>query len=435
MTTPRDAIPSRRVRANGDGTVYQRRDGRWEAAGYVLAPGNTRKRIRVYGTTRTEVLAKLTERIATSNRGVPAPSAQGSVSAYLTYWLEAVAIHQLRENTHTRYTTCVHQHLIPGLGEKKLAKLTAKDVRTWLNQLRTTCQCCARGIDTRRDQSRCCAAGTCCSKRLSPLTLAYIHSVLKSALEHAVREEEITRNVARNVRTGTPRPRRFEPLTADEARKFLAAVRYDRLFALYELALRTGLRKGELLGLQWEDLDLQKGTASIRRTLQRTQTGGLTTMPTKTRASERRIALPSECIHLLKEHREGQEGERESAAEGRKDSGLVFTTQTGGPIDPANLNRNFRALLDRAGLRRIRFHDLRHSTATLLLEQGVELVVIKELLGHAHIGVTATVYAHVRLRLQRDAIDLLGRALQRSDDATRQRDDRGEPPLCAPPVR
>ncbi|MGW2435585.1 tyrosine-type recombinase/integrase [Streptomyces goshikiensis] len=435
MTTPRDATPSRRVRANGDGTVYQRKDGRWEAAGYVLAPGNTRKRIRVYGTTRTEALAKLTEKIATSNRGVPVPSAQGSVSAYLTYWLEAVAVHQLRENTHTRYTACVNQYLVPGLGKKKLAKLTAKDVRTWLNQLRTTCQCCARSIDAGRDQARCCAAGTCCSKRLSPLTLAYIHSVLKSALEHAVREEEITRNVARNVRTGTPRPRRFEPLTADEARQFLAAVRNDRLFALYELALRTGLRKGELLGLQWEDLDLQTGTASIRRTLQRTQTGGLTALPTKTRASERRIALPSECIHSFKEHREVQAGEREAAAEVWKDNGLVFSTPAGGPIDPANLNRSFRALLDRAGLRRIRFHDLRHSTATLLLEQGVELVVIKELLGHAHIGVTATVYAHVRLRLQRDAIDVLGRTLHNPTEITAQPVASADLPPCAPPVR
>ncbi|MEV7833485.1 site-specific integrase [Streptomyces subrutilus] len=435
MTTPRDPSPSRRVRANGDGTVYQRKDGRWEAAGYVLALGNTRKRVRVYGTTRKDALARLTEKIAASNRGVPVPSAQGSVSAYLTYWLENVAIHQLRENTHTRYSACINQYLVPGLGKKKLAKLTAKDVRTWLNQLRTTCQCYARGIDTRRDQSRCCGAGTCCSKRLSPLTLAYIHSVLKSALEHAVREEEITRNVARNVRTGTPRPRRFEPLTADEARQFLTASRSDRLSALYELALRTGLRKGELLGLQWEDLDLQTGTASIRRTLQRTQTGGLTALPTKTRASERRIALPSECIHSLKEHHEAQEGEREAAAEDWRDNGLVFSTPAGGPIDPANLNRRFRALLDRAGLRRIRFHDLRHSTATLLLEQGVELVVIKELLGHAHIGVTATVYAHVRLRLQRDAIDLLGRTLHNPSEAANQPDAGDALPPCVHPVR
>ncbi|MGY5007213.1 tyrosine-type recombinase/integrase [Streptomyces sp. 900105755] len=431
MTTPRDTPASRRVRADGDGTVYQRKDGRWEAAGYVLAPGNTRKRIRVYGTTRKEALAKLTDKIATSNRGVPVPSAQGSVSAYLTYWLEAVAVHQLRENTHTRYTACINQYLVPGLGKKKLAKLTAKDVRTWLNQLRTTCQCCARSVDAGRDQPRCCAAGACCSKRLSPLTLAYIHSVLKSALEHAVREEEITRNVARNVRTGTPRPRRFEPLTADEARQLLAAARNDGLFVLYELALRTGLRKGGLLGLQWGDVDLSAGTASIRRTLQRTQTGGLTTLPTKTRASERRIALPVECINSLKEHREGQERERDAAAGGWKESDLDFTAQAGGPIDPANLNRSFRSLLERAGLRRVRFHDLRHSTATLLLEQGVELVVIKELLGHAHIGVTATVYAHVRLRLQRDAVNLLGRTLRNP----KRPDDGDDPPLCAPAVR
>ncbi|MGY1454772.1 tyrosine-type recombinase/integrase [Streptomyces sp. SS8] len=407
------ATSKRKTRANGDGTVYQRKDGRWEAAGYVLAPGNTRKRVRVYGTTRTEALTKLTEKIAVSNRGLPVPSAQGTVGAYLTYWLENVAVHHLRENTHTRYTACVDRYLIPGLGKKKLARLTARDVRTWLNQLRTTCQCCARGIDTRRDQPRCCAVGQCCRKLLSPLTLTYIHSVLKSALEHGVREEEIPRNVARNVRTGTPRPRRFEPLTADEARQLLTAAQGHRLHALFELALHTGLRKGELLGLRWEDLDLDAGTAAIRRTLQRTGTGGLTTLPTKTRAAERRIALPARCVRSLNLHREQQQREREAAGAAWQHSGYVFTTAQGRPIDPTNLSRAFTTLLCQGGLRRIRFHDLRHSTATLLLEQGVELVVIKELLGHAHIGVTATVYAHVRLRLQRDALTALGNSLDR----------------------
>lgn len=428
MTTPRDNPASRRVRANGDGTVYQRKDGRWEAAGYVLAPGNTRKRVRVYGTTRKDALAKLTEKIAASNRGLPVPSAQGSLAAYLTYWLENVAVHQLRENTHTRYTACVNRYLVPGLGKKKLTKLTAKDVRSWLNQLRTTCQCCTRRIDARRDQPRCCATRACCRKLLSPLTLTYIHSVLKSALEHAVREEEIPRNVARNVRTGTPRPRRFEPLTADEARQFLTAVRGHRLHPLFELALHTGLRKGELLGLRWEDLDLDRGTAAIRRTLQRTSTGGLTTLPTKTQASERRIALPARCLQSLKLHHVQQQREREAAGTAWQHSGHVFTTAQGGSIDPTNLTRAFTTLLRKAGLRRIRFHDLRHSTATLLLEQGVELVVIKELLGHAHIGVTATVYAHVRLRLQRNAIDTLSTALDH--DPT---DD--DPPLAGAIVR
>lgn len=188
------------------------------------------------------------------------------------------------------------------------------------------------------------------------------------------------------------------------------------------LALRTGLRKGELLGLHWEDLDLDAGTASIRRSLQRTRTGGLTALPTKTRASERRIALPTECVHSLKSHRERQEAERRVAGVGWKDSGPVFVVPTGGPIDPASMTRRFGRLLDRTGLRRIRFHDLRHSTATLLLEQGVDLVVIKELLGHTHIGVTAGVYAHVRLRLQRQAIGTLSDTLRTGTD---------EPPTAA----
>jgi integrase len=440
MTTPgtnptTTGTGSRRVRANGDGTVYQRKDGRWEAAGYVLAPGNTRKRIHVYGTTRKDALAQLTEKIATSNRGIAVPTAQGSVAVFLTYWLETVAVHRLRENTHTRYTACVRLYLIPGLGRKKLAKLTAKDVRTWLDQLRTTCQCCARGLDCARDQPQCCAAGTCCHKRLSPLTLAYVHSVLKSALEHAVREEEIPRNVARNVRMGTPRPRRFEPLTAEEARALLTATEGHRLRALFELALHTGLRKGELLGLRWEDLNLASGTASIRRTLQRTNSAGLVALPTKTHSSERRIALPTECLRSLEQHRNRQAQEREAVGADWKASGYVFTRPDGSPIEAATLTRHFNALLHRAALRRIRFHDLRHSAATLLLEQGVELIVIKELLGHAHIGVTATVYAHVRLRLQRDAIDLLGNALRTPTRPATQPDDGDEPPLCAAPVR
>jgi integrase len=409
MTAPK----RKKARANGEGTIYQRKDGRWEAAGYVLAANGTRKRVRVYGTTRKNAADKLAEKIADSNRGLPVATADSTVGDYLTYWLGSVAIHRLRENTHTRYAACVRLHLIPGLGTKKIARLTAKDVRTFLDRLRTTCQCCAQRLDTERQ--RCCVVGECCQKRLSALTVTYVHSVLKSALEHAVREDELPRNVARNVKTTTYQPRRFRPLTAAEARQFLDAARADRLHALYELALRTDLRKGELLGLHWEDLDLTTGTASIRRSLQRTRTGGLTHLPTKTRASERRIALPTECLHSLKEHRGRQDWERETAKSAWKDSGLVFTTPLGGPLDPANLTRRFRSLLERAGLRRIRFHDLRHSTATLLLEQGVDLVVIKELLGHAHIGVTAGVYAHVRLRLQRQAIDTLNDALSPTD--------------------
>ncbi|CAM5632984.1 Site-specific integrase OS=Streptomyces tendae OX=1932 GN=GUR47_26175 PE=4 SV=1 [Streptomyces tendae] len=160
MTTP----PKRKkTRANGEGTIYQRKDGRWEAAGYVLAADGTRKRVRVYGTTRREAADKLTEKISDSNRGLPVATADSTVGDYLTYWLNGVAAHRLRENTHVRYAACVRLHLMPSLGTKKVARLTAKDVRTFLDRLRTTCQCCAQGLDTERKS--CCAVRECCQKR------------------------------------------------------------------------------------------------------------------------------------------------------------------------------------------------------------------------------------------------------------------------------
>lgn len=171
----------------------------------------------------------------------------------------------------------------------------------------------------------------------------------------------------------------------------------------------------------------------IHRSLQRTRTGGLTTLHTTTRASERRIALPTEGVHSLKNHQERQQEERRAVGARWSHSGVIFTISTGGPLGPDNLTRRFGRLLP-CRLRRIRFHDLRHSTATLLLERGIDLVVIKELLGHAHIGVTASVYAHARLRLQRDAITL-GSALDGPTTTKAECTDGGEPPPCAAGIR
>lgn len=213
------------------------------------------------------------------------------------------------------------------------------------------------------------------------------------------------------VQVGQLRHRRFEPLTAAEARQFLQAARTDRLHALFELALRTGLRRGELLGLTWHDLDTEGRTLNIRRTLQNAPEGGTALYPTKTRAAERRIALPAPCLTALAQHRQTQDTERQTAGEKWEECNLVFATPTGRPLDPCSVTQHFRTLLGHAGLRRTRFHDLRHTCATLLLEQGVELVTMKELLGHAHIAVTAEVYAHVRLRLQHEAIDTLSGVL------------------------
>jgi integrase len=270
--------------------------------------------------------------------------------------------------------------------------------------------------------------GACCHQTLSPATVRYIRALLSTALADGVREDVLGRNVAAAVRLPAPRAR-FEPLTAAEARKYLRAAREHRHGPLFELALRTGLRQGELLGLRWGDLDLDAGHLAVRRTLARTP-GGATFQDVKTHRSARRITIPGECVASLRRYRWRQHGDRARAGQAWRDLDLVFTRATGGPLDAAYVHRVHHLICDLADIRRIRFHDLRHSAATLLLEQGVELIVVKDLLGHAQINTTADIYAHVRLRLQRQAIEAMGEALRDHEPG-----DDGEPdnpPLLLP---
>ena len=220
----------------------------------------------------------------------------------------------------------------------------------------------------------------------------------------------------RRRRRPTPTPRsNFEPFTAAEARRYLRVAKTHRHGVLYELALRTGLRQGELLGLRWDDLDLDAGYLTVRRTLARTP-GGATFQDVKTHRSARRITIPNECITSLRWYRRRQQIDQRDAGDTWRDLGLVFARATGGPLDPAYVHRNHHVICDLADTRKIRFHDLRHSAATLLLEQGVELIVVKDLLGHAQINTTADIYAHVRPRLQRQAIEAMSQALNDADD-------------------
>jgi len=179
--------------------------------------------------------------------------------------------------------------------------LSPKDVREYLTAVRSVCQCCAQGWDAKRDpdakrkesRPRCCAVGACCGKKITPGTVQYLRAILSSALAHAVAEDELPRNVASSARLGTHRPANFEPLTALEARRLLAAARTYRLGTAVELTLRIGLRKGELLGLRWTDLDLDAGALNVRRTLLRDPAAGLSFFPTNNDSSARRVHLPT----------------------------------------------------------------------------------------------------------------------------------------------
>ncbi|KUL47682.1 integrase [Streptomyces violaceusniger] len=400
---------------NGEGTIVQRKDGRWHGAAYVLTPDGTYKRRFVYGKTWDEVHDKLTRLKADSQSGIPVVTSKLSLGEYLTYWLANVARIKVRPATYAAYDSLVRNYLAPGLGKKKLARLTARDIRAFLATTARTCQCCAQGKDKARTERkrRCCALGKCCESYPSDRTVRFLLVLLRAALAHAVREDELPRNVAKNVELSMGTKREIEPLTVEEGRRLLAAARGNRMWAAYELAVRIGMRRGEVLGLRWKDVDLTDGTVTIRQTLQRVG-GELLVAAPKTQRSARRVALPGECVTALRARRAQQHGDRLAAGDKWKDDGrdLVFTTKNGTPIEPRNLNRAFTLLCDKAGVRRVRFHDLRHTCASLLHEKGADARMIMEVLGHSSIRVTMDIYTFVRLDSQRSAFDRVGDALR-----------------------
>lgn len=373
-------------RANGEGTIYKRADGRYEGAAYVLMPSGGRARRRVYGRTRAQVQDQLVALVRQSQQGVPAPSASLTVGAYLEGWLRDVAAVKVRPATLRSYEMYLRLHIVPDLGKKRLHRLAPTDVREFLMRKQAT--------------------------GLSVATVKQIHAILRSALSHAAREDLVVRNVAKLVQVATPNTEPPVPLSAEEAQRLLQAARGDRLHALWAVALTVGLRRGEVLGLRWCDVDLSIGTLDVRQTLQRAG-GSLQVVPPKTRRSRRTVPLPGITVAALAEHRSRMELEARAAGRSLTSTGFVFTTTVGTPMEPRNVNRAFVALLVSAGLRHVRLHDLRHTCATLLLDQGASPRVVMETLGHSTIGVTMNVYAHVMPQAMRDAATSMHSVLSR----------------------
>lgn len=236
--------------------------------------------------------------------------------------------------------------------------------------------------------------------------MVHIRSVPRRILNHAIRLGLINRNVASLARP--PRLERFEvqPFTPNEARAFLQAVGGERLRALYVVAFFRRPAPGELLGLQWDDVDLEAATVRVNHALQRVD-GQLKLVPPKTASSRRIVSLPPLAVEVLRQHKAAQLAERLLAGPNWVDLALVFTTAWGAPVEPRNATRSFKRVLAKAGLREIRVHDLRHSCATLLLVQNVAPRVVMEILGHSQIAVTMNTYSHVLPALQREAASRL----------------------------
>ncbi|MGC5032234.1 tyrosine-type recombinase/integrase [Micromonospora sp. DT229] len=404
---PKPRQSTARRNPNGEGSIYQRSsDGRWVGQAYVLTTDGTRKRKFVYGATWEEAHAKLVELKSRSQRGIPVPDRAWKVADYLPYWLAAY-VTDLKPTTARGYESAVRLHLIPALGTKRLDALQVKHVKTFMDEFRRKCLCCTAGLDaTRQPDRRCCSVGKCCQHYPSARQIQYVHAVLRNALQHAMREELVSRNVAKLVRVPSPRYKVGKGLSVEQVRKLIAAAEGHRLQALYVVAATLGLRRGELLGLRWSDLDLDNGTAAIDQTVQRAG-GKLHLQDTKTEESDGILPLPDWTWLTLLDHQERQQKERERLAEVWQDHGLVFPSEVGTPIEPRNLNRHFAALRVKAGCPDVRLHDLRHTVVSLLMELGVAPHVVQAIARHADVKLTLKVYSHANLDAMRQALGKL----------------------------
>jgi integrase len=368
-------------RGHGDGTIFQRKDGKWVAE-ISLGPGAGRETF--YGTTRGDVRDWLTGKLREKQLGLSRSRQRVTTGQALTQWLDQVAKPRVRPSTFERYRGLVEQHLIPSLGSIPLEKLTPRQVQSMLNAK---------------------AAGG-----MKPRGVHHLRAVLRTALNQAVRWGDVPRNVA--ALTDSPRveAHAITFLDAAQAGQLLGAAANERLRALYAVALALGLRQGEALGLRWQDVDLETRQLQVRHALQRID-GRLQLVEPKTVRSRRTITMPAAVVNALRDHRRTQLEEQLLDGSKWRDGGFVFASPHGLPLDGTVVTHQFQRLLKRAGLPRLRFHDLRHSCASLLLAQGVSARMVMETLGHSNISTTMDIYSHVMPSLRQDAADAMDRVL------------------------
>jgi integrase len=291
-------------------------------------------------------------------------------------------------------------YLVPTLGRVVLARLAPSDVERALLAFLASGR--PEGSEARTRGRR----------LISPLTVRHIRATLRIALAEAVRDGLVSRNAAADALPPRVPHRPISYLEARDVRRLLDATRDDEIGPAIAVAVSTGLRLGELLGLSWKDIDLGEGTLAVRRSLARTAGGGWALAETKTARSRRTIPLPSTAVAALLRQRDRQARAREAAGTAWQDrESLVFTDSVGRPLKPDCVSYRFQRARTAVGLPHLRFHDLRHSAATLMLAEGVALAVISEWLGHSGIAITASHYAAVVPALRRDAADAMDRAL------------------------
>ena len=379
-------MPKRR--ANGEGNIRKRKDGRWEGrytAGYDPESG---KRIikNVLGKTQAEVKEKLKKAIE-KNVGIDYGRAKTyTVGNWLEVWYENYAKIKMRPSTYLTYHGYIENHIKPQLGKIPLNDLTTLNLQQFYKKL------LAEGRVERIEAQK-------QPKGLSTKTVRNIHQIISSALKLAVEQRLIARNPADGCALPKVEHKEMKTLTADQLSAFFQEAKDSGVYELYYLDLATGLRRGELLGLKWTDVDLDRGVLKIQRAISR-QNGKVVEAPLKTKNAYRTLPLSADAISVLK---------MQKCKVGNSE--WVFPSPTGGPMSPDSVLHMLQRVLKRAGLPRIRFHDLRHTFATMALQNGVDVKTVSSMLGHYSAGFTLDTYAHVTTSAKREAAKTMGSIL------------------------
>ena len=371
-------------RANGEGSIRKRKDGRWEGRYTAGRDPVTGKAIykNVLGKTQAEVKEKL--KAAIEKSAVRTVSMEHyTVGQWLDIWMENYAKLQVRASSYKTYQGFIDNHINPALGEIPLEKLTSMDIQRLYKHL----------LESGRME---CTESRNKPKGLSVKTVRNINQMISSALNCAVEQHLIPANPTKSCALPKLEKKEMKILPPESLGTFFEEARRSGVFELYYIDLATGLRRGELLGLKWSDIDLDKGIIHVRRQVLR-QNGKVVEAPLKTKNSYRNIAIGADAIKVLK----GME---------QKDE-YVFPSPFGGPMSPDSVLHMLQRVLKRAGLDRIRFHDLRHTFSVLALQNGVDVKTLSAMLGHYSAGFTLDTYAHVTTSMQKQAANAVGNFL------------------------
>jgi integrase len=353
---------AKKIRGRNDGSIWK------QGNNLRAAVSLNGKRVTKSFKTKSECKAWIREKQGQIDQGLTFSATKLTLEQYLNDWL---VIHNtnLKPKSGQRYEQISRDYILPYLGKSRLQDLRVEHIEGLYQALLQD------GVSVRN--------------------VRYVHSLLHRSLSDAVKRGVVGLNAAHGARQPKMVHQEMKILDENQVRQFFIAVQDDRNEALYHMAIKTGMRKGELMGLKWTDLDWNRGTIRVQRQVQRVTGQGMVFMSPKTKAGRRSIALGEETLRILRCHRTKQQFESDLAGNQWQDYDLIFPSTIGTPQSPSNLLRSFKSILKCAGLSVIRFHDLRHTAASLMLNQGVPAFVVSKILGHSKASTTMDIYGHL----------------------------------------